>query len=266
MIIIGTTPSDHHSVMESEAPPSMSPPGEVPPPLAGAIWALLAAMTRWEPLDAEAARERLRRSVRALDLSTLMGDPPAFPVMPQGTETFVLALEALRSGPRPARMLALRCALELALGGGSLSLSQNLVLRTVAEALGLGATELAGLFLERTGAGLPPLWDPSRPESWQGRDAGRPRPAGSREEAQPGPWDAPVPPGEKERIARIKALALLGLDEGAAKEEIRRAFLRISKVHHPDHYAVHGAEAAGEADRVFRRIKEAYDFLVKAES
>lgn len=60
-------------------------------------------------------------------------------------------------------------------------------------------------------------------------------------------------------------MALLGLDEGAPKEEIRRAFLRISKVHHPDHYAAHGAEAAHEAELVFRRIKEAYDFLMKAE-
>ncbi|WP_243318723.1 J domain-containing protein [Geothrix paludis] len=210
-------------------------------------------MTKWEALDTAAADKRVRDSARALNLAVRMGDPPAFQAMYPGTGAFVQALATLRSGPRPIRMLALRCALELALGSCSLPLSQNLVLRTVAEALGLEITELEAACRERTGAGLPPLWDPSRPEAWPAAGAGR-----------PGPKAGTGAPGEGGRIAWIKALALLGLEEGATKEEIRRAFHRISKVHHPDHYAAHGIEATHEAELAFRRIREAYDFLMQA--
>jgi DnaJ like chaperone protein len=65
------------------------------------------------------------------------------------------------------------------------------------------------------------------------------------------------------RIARIKALALLGLDEGATEEAIRQAFRRVSKIHHPDHFQTLGEEATLEATRTFLRIKEAHDFLLR---
>lgn len=233
-------------------------------PQAQAIWELVAAMTRWEPLSVSAAQERVRKAGTQADLPTRLGDPPVFPRLPPSSEGFLQALAALRTTPLDLRRLALRSALEVALGSGTLPLAQNLALRTVVDALGIDSNELAALFFARTGARLPLPWDPSRKTAWLVRDAQNPD--------STNPWDdssRPWAAGAQEedgRIVRIKAMAMLGLDEGANAAEIKRAFLRISQVHHPDHYASLGPEAAQEADRSFRRIKDAYEFLMKAKA
>ncbi|HEX9010552.1 MAG TPA: J domain-containing protein [Holophagaceae bacterium] len=181
----------------------------------------------------------------------------------RGLPTFQEALEALRPAPRATRLLALRGALEVALEAGTLGLGHNLALRTVVDALGLRPSDLADLFRQRTGTEPPPPWDPSRRGAWAGREVLGPGPAGPWDDAVPTP--DPLPAGGPGAMARIKALAMLGLDEEAAPAEIRRAYLRLSRVHHPDHYLPQGAQAVQEADRAFRRIKDAYEFLTGEE-
>lgn len=240
----------------------------LPPLQALALWRLLAAMTRWEPLDRGAAEARLVEAGRCLDLPAQAGPPPPFPELPARLETFVQSLSVLRGAPRSMRLLALRGALEVALGSGTLPLAQNHALRTVVDALNLESGDLAALMSDRTGAELPSPWDPSLKPSWTGRGGTGPGPAGVWDDAGPHPSPLPEPqlaaPMAGDRIARIKALAMLGLDEGADEAAIKRAFHRVSKVHHPDHYASLGHEAAGEADLAFRRLKDAYEFLVRA--
>ncbi|WP_285573789.1 J domain-containing protein [Geothrix limicola] len=221
-------------------------------------------MTRWEPLDSRAAAARLEEAGRRLDLSAQIGVPPSFPELPLPLEAFTQSLSLLREAAPSTRRLALRGALEVALGRGTLPLAQNQALRTVTEALALGPGDLAELMSQRTGAVLPEPWDPSLPAAWRGRDGNGPGPGGPWDDG--GPHPGAVAPMGGDRLARIKALGLLGLDEGASEAEIRRAFLRISRVHHPDHYAASGPEAAQEADLAFRRLKDAYEFLLKVEA
>lgn len=233
-------------------------------PQAQAIWGLVAAMTRWEPLTVSAAQQRIQQVETRLDLSSPLGAPPAFLGLPLSTDVFLQALSTLRGAPPGLRRLALRSALEVALGGGTLPLAQNLALRTVVDALGFDSNELASLFFARTGTRLPCPWDPGDKAAWLAREAPNPPSASPWDDStRPPEADAPE---EKGRIVRIKAMAMLGLDEGASAAEIKRAFLRISQVHHPDHYASLGPEAAREADHAFRRIKDAYEFLMKAEA
>lgn len=235
----------------------------VPAPQAQAIWGLVAAMTRWEPLTARAANIRLQKTGTQLGLLSQFGGPPAFPGLPPSSEAFVQTLATLRDTPLAIRRLALRSALEVALGSGTLPLAQNLALRTVVDALRLDSNELATLFFARTGTRLPFPWDPSDRTAWLAREAQNPNSSGPWDDSSR-PLDADSPE-ENGRIVRIKAMAMLGLDEGASTADIKRAFLRISQVHHPDHYASLGPEASQEADRSFRRIKDAYEFLMKAE-
>lgn len=229
---------------------------------------LMASMTRWEQLSRPQAVERFRHASLHLGLESSFASDPSLIENDawRTSDAFSQALAELRGARHSSRMRALRGALEVAIGAGTLPLSQNLALRTVTEALDLNPDELLTLFRERTGSGLPLPWDPSTPLAWHGRPSNAPGPQGIWDDGGPHP-PAPERTGEPgDRLARIKALALLGLDEGATQEEVRRAYLRVSKVHHPDQYLPHGQEATLEAAAAFRRIKSAYDFLMEGPS
>lgn len=247
--------------MKSQLTPPLPSAGEPTRAQVAAIWQVLAGVMAWAPEGHGSFPENRDAWRRQRALTDLLGAPPDGP-LPGTAEDLARALESLRTGPPTVRRLTLHVALEAALLPGTLALTQNLVLRTVCEGLGLGVPALVTLFRDRTGAQLPSLWDPSRPQAWAGRERGGPGPRGVWDDAQP-QVQPPTPRAEgDERIARIKALALLGLDEGASREDIRKAFHRISKVHHPDHYLAQGAEAGREATEIFRRIKAAHDFLL----
>lgn len=253
--------------MKPDPAPSNPNADGLVPGVATGIGNLMASMTRWEPVPVAVASERVRTALGRLGLTALVEDPSVIQessFLPN-SDAFVLSLTSLRPGSRSQRLLALRAALEVALGTGTLPLTQNLALRMVVDALALDLKDLAALFQERTGANLPPPWDPSNPAAWQGRDQSGSSPGGRWDDVGP---HSPPPKAESDesgRIARIKALAMLGLEEGATQEEMKRAFHRISKVHHPDHYLPHGPEATQDATQAFRRIKEAYDLLMQVE-
>lgn len=228
------------------------------PSMERAIASLMAAMTRWEPLSPNQAKKRWDQSVARMGLGSLEDGPP-IPCPPESAmETLSAATTELKRAPKPVRSLALQAALDVALASETLPLAQNLALRTLAEVLGLENDELGQLFKNRTGQEIPEPWDPSDPEAWEKRAS-----PSAWDDAGPYPPPKPPPPANPEslRIKRIKALALLGLDEGATAEDIKRAFHRISMVHHPDHYAPLGDQATTDATRTFQRIRDAYDFL-----
>ncbi len=68
-------------------------------------------------------------------------------------------------------------------------------------------------------------------------------------------------PEREVNTARIRALALLGLDERASQEDIRAAYLRMVQIHHPDRFYSLGEEAVRAAEKAFVRIKTSYEYL-----
>ena len=50
---------------------------------------------------------------------------------------------------------------------------------------------------------------------------------------------------------------LLGIDQGASQEEIKKAFRRMASLHHPDH----NPQNPGEAEEKFKEINQAYEVL-----
>ena len=60
---------------------------------------------------------------------------------------------------------------------------------------------------------------------------------------------------------RKKALAALGLSEGASKAEIREAYKQLAKKYHPDRVAHLGPELTELTSEKFKEISEAHDFL-----
>lgn len=237
------------------------------PVMGRALGSLLAAMTVWEPLSTHQAQDRFQAITGALGLAPFLEGSPVRVPPESGINSLEAALRTLKTGDAPLREWALSAALDLALYSGTLPLAQNLALRMVAEAMGLPVGSLPRLFRSKTGVELPEVWDPSDPVAWRIRNARRQKvPGGATDWDDAGPYPIPLGPkktgADNPRIARIKALALLGLEEGAPQEEIKKAYRRISQVHHPDHYAGLGPEAMTEATQSFQRIKAAYDFLL----
>ncbi|MCY3819438.1 MAG: J domain-containing protein [Gammaproteobacteria bacterium] len=61
----------------------------------------------------------------------------------------------------------------------------------------------------------------------------------------------------------MAAYAVLGLEKGASKEEIRQAYRRLAQVHHPDRFSSLGEESVAAGTSTFQRINEAYAYLVR---
>lgn len=67
----------------------------------------------------------------------------------------------------------------------------------------------------------------------------------------------------KQTIARISYFKILGVREGATPEEIKKAYRKMVKLHHPDVFA-HASDAQKRlAEENFIRIQEAYETLSK---
>jgi molecular chaperone DnaJ len=50
---------------------------------------------------------------------------------------------------------------------------------------------------------------------------------------------------------------VLGIDQGASQEEIKKAFRRMASLHHPDH----NPQNPAEAEEIFKGINQAYEVL-----
>lgn len=66
-------------------------------------------------------------------------------------------------------------------------------------------------------------------------------------------------------LSRRSALNVLGLSAEPTGDEIRAAYRKLAREHHPDQHARHGAEAVTRATHRFRRVKQAYDILARDE-
>ena len=142
--------------------------------------------------------------------------------------------------------LFINLALGMALADGGLRPAENHVLRFLADLIGLSPDALRHSFAVATGEPLPEPDDPSRASFWQTSGS-----ASGRERARP-----------KSDLQTARAYAVLGLEERATRREIKSAYRRLARVHHPDRFVQMGPEAVATATYTFRRIQNAYEHLV----
>lgn len=64
-------------------------------------------------------------------------------------------------------------------------------------------------------------------------------------------------------ISRAEALQILGLDQDASPEQVKKRYRELVREHHPDKYATMGEEMQKAATRRFQAIQEAYEFINK---
>ena len=195
----------------------------------------------------------------------------------------------------------LRLAIALAVEDGKLSMANQHVLRFLADLLGVSPGEFAPLFEAVAGKAFANPDDPSRSGYWQAKEHRRRqreqesqrqddrrrsdqehrhhrgeeprhehRTGGQGQHRQEryhqerhrqrdrGARQDP-PPADRTR----RALAVLGLEPGASRSEIRTAYRRLAQVHHPDRFFNAGEAVMASASQRFQRIRRAYDYLMQ---
>jgi len=154
---------------------------------------------------------------------------------------------------RRAALLELMVAMTLA--DGYLTVAENHALRLLTDAFGLGPVGLDRVFQSITGKPLPIPSDPSCRSWWERRESGKHKRTRSNSKGQA------TRASTGSNLQRVRALATLGLDDPVTAEEIKAAYRRMCKVHHPDRFASLGDEAIAAATEMTRRIRAAYEFL-----
>lgn len=153
--------------------------------------------------------------------------------------------------------LFMQMAIGMAIADGYLTASENYILRFLADLVGLTEVELNEAFVEVTSKPIPELPDPSTAEWWTAKEQRRQDQNGSHSESN----RSQASPSSKANSERVRALAILGLEEDASPEEIKKTYRRLAQVHHPDRFVSLGNEAVAAASLTFKRIKDAYDYL-----
>jgi DnaJ like chaperone protein len=166
------------------------------------------------------------------------------------------AVRVLKLAPKPKHRLILELACALALADNRLTGMEGHILRLLADVFSVSPSALDNLFRELTGKPLPPSSDPSSKAWWIQRERQQSNSRQSRSSSQ-----SETSP---RYIERIKDLAFLGLEEDASEHDIRSAYLRMCKVHHPDRYSSLGEEAVAAAEIAFMRVKSAYERLSRS--
>jgi len=162
-----------------------------------------------------------------------------------------LACEVARHMKSEKRALFLQLAIGIAIADGVLRPTENQVLRFLSDLIGLSARDLRAAYREITQQELPIPRDLSDPTN-RSRSQ-RQRSHGSQRQNA-----GPTTPRDTKRI---QSLAVLGLEEGASPSEVKLAYRRLAKIHHPDRYESLGVEAVRAATLTFQRIQAAYEYL-----
>ena len=148
--------------------------------------------------------------------------------------------------------LFMQMAIGMAIADGYLITTENFIIRYIADLLGLSRARFQKIFMEVTGKEIPEPSDPSSAEYWQSRSYQNSQESQS-QSAQ----------SHHSTNHSAKYFAILGLEPGASKEEIKKAYRRLAQIHHPDRFHSLGQESVAAATSTFQRIKDAYDYLVK---
>jgi len=216
--------------------------------------------------------------------ATLLNDNGAaasfLPVIKKSATKDVIAAcrHLLKSLDRKNVQPLFEVTLAMAMADGVFSVGENHIIRFIADLLGLTKDQFTASFQNVTGRNPQPPSDLSKASWWDERDRQREaqsarerttrqeeqrrqssEPSGSRSTSQGQGRTASPPPSRNSR--RSDALKHLGLEDGASHEEIRAAYKRLAKVHHPDRFEGLSVEIIEAANLSFRRIREAYEFL-----
>ncbi|OVE81284.1 hypothetical protein BVY04_03590 [bacterium M21] len=173
-----------------------------------------------------------------------------------------LACEYLRRhlSQRNAREFV-RLAIGMILADGRFTYMERYILELYCDMFEISHEELCQLFHDVKGVDLPELGNPGAKEWWvrHERDYLRRR---ERRRAQTQSGYPVATAADRRAAIQARAYAILGLPQGASREDVRMTFRRLAQIHHPDRFHRLGPEAMQVATETFNRIKRAHDYLL----
>lgn len=156
----------------------------------------------------------------------------------------------------------LQLCISLVASDGYVSIPEQHVLRFLGDLFGVSPNGLRKIYRRVVGADLPHLGDPSSLEWWSRKSGSSTDHEEQRKRAyNGGSRRSSRSNGTGLSSEESRAFATLGLYPGASQSEIKEAYRRLVKIHHPDRYQSAGDEAVNAATERFRDIQEAYDIL-----
>lgn len=176
-------------------------------------------------------------------------------------ESFVLVCEVLRHGlSEELKQALIALSITVAVADNRLAISENHILRLVADLIGFSPSQLKAKYLEMTGSLLPKPGDPSSIEWWNSKQQ-KSGSAGGHSSRESGRSDGRREQPKSSGLSREAAYVIFGVHPSASAEDIQKAYKRLTHSHHPDRFASLGPEAAELAHAKFIRIQEAYKVL-----
>lgn len=165
----------------------------------------------------------------------------------------------------------MRLVCEVVAADGRVSIGERHAIAFLADLISK-TRELPAIFEEETGLPWTAPPDLSDADYWDRLDAGHRERAEARGESASGPRsrnsshrDSAGGSSKNSGVdaARAEALATLGLVGTPSAEELKAAYRRLARVHHPDRFQNLDEEAVGNATRTFQRINAAYGLLTR---
>jgi DnaJ-domain-containing protein 1 len=167
--------------------------------------------------------------------------------------------------------LFMEMAIGIAIADRHLYPAENHILRLLGDLLGISKIRLNYLFSEITGKPLPDAPDVSSRQYWESKKNTN---KGTTHEQSNSSGQSSENAGSHSSQGRSKSTArprkanryeeahdTIGIPRGATKQEIKTAYRRLAKVHHPDRFHSLGKEAVEAAHTTFTRIQDAYSYL-----
>lgn len=212
--------------------------------------------------------------------TTLFNDPGAADIFlaitrQPATSDIVTACRQLRTAITPGRAhLVLEVTLAMSMADRVFSVGENHVVRFLADALGVSRQQFTLSFQSVTGRAPQDPSDLSRATWWHERDRLREENRDQdRRDQEKRKSNQRTQSSSQRRTRssntqlpmsnpnRIEALKHLGLGSEATMVEIKEAYKRLAKIHHPDRFEGLSVEIIDAASMSFRRIRTAYEYL-----
>ncbi len=195
------------------------------------------------------------------------------------TSDITIACFQIRSNTDASKAhLLFELILAMAMVDGVFSVGENHIVRFLADVLGLTKMQYVSSFQSVTGRAPQDPSDLSKASWWNDRDRQRRdreakererreqderrRANQGRQSSSQGGGGTTPPPASGGTSRRSEALRHLGLGPDATPQEIKEAYKRLSKIHHPDRFEGLSAEILEAATLSFRRIRESYEYLI----
>lgn len=196
-------------------------------------------------------------------------------------EEMAVACKLLRNGLTEAgKELALEIVIMVVVADGRISVSENHALRFLSDVLNRSSEELAAKYYQLCGATLRDPKDLSSASTWTRDRQGahhessnsrtdndrKSRGAGSKEghkrksQRDGGKRDSKTGAGQHTMTAS-EAREILGVEEDANLDEIKRAYRQLAQRTHPDRFRTLGDEAVRTSQVWFDQVQKAYRVL-----